>query len=249
VQDDLICPLQPGCGYIALSYVWGGVGPCLETGTEETKASERSLVSGTDSHLPQDLLKTLRDAIELTRLLGERYLWIDALCISQDVETRSAQIANMSRIYENALLTIVAAGGSDADAGLCGLSAVREKSESSAYYKLNASVDGVLIAVTTPIPTSSLLSSKWNTRGWTFQERLFSNRQLIFTGGQVFWNCKSAILFEDAPLQPKSSYNVDRFLDTIVRRFSVTNGSMALPTPPITQPGAWLDELVSTIQE
>ena len=39
--------------------------------------------------------------------------------------------------------------------------------------------------------------SKWNTRGWTFQERLLSHRCIIFAGSRVFFQCRSTALSED----------------------------------------------------
>jgi hypothetical protein len=32
--------------------------------------------------------------------------------------------------------------------------------------------------------------SVWNTRGWTFQERLLSPRNLIFTAGRMYFQCR-----------------------------------------------------------
>ena len=61
--------------YFALSYVWGKV-DMLPTLTENSKA-RRELGGLTGLHFP----KTMFDAIELVRSLGETYLWIDALCI------------------------------------------------------------------------------------------------------------------------------------------------------------------------
>ena len=71
------------------------------------------------------LPRTVRHAIALNRLLGETYLWVDRLCIVQDDEsTKSAQINSMASIYADSYLTIVAAQGDDADAGLHGVSSV-----------------------------------------------------------------------------------------------------------------------------
>jgi hypothetical protein len=65
---------------------------------------------------------TFKDATELTRLIGEDYIWIDALCIMQDdVEERTNTLQAMHRIYEEAVMIIVAASGENADAGLPGL--------------------------------------------------------------------------------------------------------------------------------
>ena len=62
--------------------------------------------------------RTIQDAFALARGLGERH----SLCIIQDDPfTRDAQIANMHLIYGLAALTIVAADGSHAGAGLPGV--------------------------------------------------------------------------------------------------------------------------------
>jgi hypothetical protein len=66
--------------------------------------------------------KTIRDAIRLTREIGERFLWVDALCIMQDEPNDKAeQIKHMGSIYKGSVLTIVAACGIDATYGLPGV--------------------------------------------------------------------------------------------------------------------------------
>lgn len=62
--------------------------------------------------------------MSLVRSLGERYLWVDALCIVQDDEASKLQnIDRMAPIYPGAKLTIIAADG-DADYGLRGLPSI-----------------------------------------------------------------------------------------------------------------------------
>ena len=73
--------------------------------------------------LPEkQLSKTFRDAIWLTRQLGERFLWIDSLCIVQDdPKDLEAQIGLMGRIFEQSYCTIAAVDAK----GLDGLTADR----------------------------------------------------------------------------------------------------------------------------
>jgi hypothetical protein len=40
-------------------------------------------------------------------------------------------------------------------------------------------------------------SSKWNTRAWTFQERILSRRCLIFVKGRVYFQCCAIGMSED----------------------------------------------------
>jgi hypothetical protein len=69
--------------------------------------------------------KTLTDAILVVRLLEERYLWVDSLCIIQDDEAmKYHQINNMASIFANASITIISRQGDDANYGLRGLSEI-----------------------------------------------------------------------------------------------------------------------------
>jgi hypothetical protein len=102
--------------YTALSYCWGNSEPMVTT----TNNVDRHHSTGFDeARLP----RTIRDAIFLTRQLGIRYLWVDALCILQGSdETARAdwrrESSKMKEIYGNAFLTIVAAEHEDKDGGI-----------------------------------------------------------------------------------------------------------------------------------
>ncbi|KAF8534400.1 heterokaryon incompatibility protein-domain-containing protein, partial [Trichophaea hybrida] len=102
--------------YLALSYVWGGVQNVSMYQTTRGNVGQRLEVGGLEGvEFPQ----TIKDAMQLVAELGERYLWVDAVCIIQDDdEDRSAQIQAMDVVYGASMLTIVAAGGGDARAGL-----------------------------------------------------------------------------------------------------------------------------------
>src|SRR5215471_13474429 len=96
--------------YVALSYCWGGTQlVVLRASTLETMTANLDL-----SSLP----KTIRDAVEVTRRLGFRFLWIDALCIMQDcMADKDKEIQRMGYIYKNAAITIAAAAARGASEG------------------------------------------------------------------------------------------------------------------------------------
>jgi hypothetical protein len=101
-----------------LSYVWGNVKQCPLTTRSESDTGKPSAtqVSATFKDI-EELPLSIQDAIYLTRQIGERYLWVDSLCIIQDdPEDKAAVIPEMGAIYGNAYLTIVAADGSDSNA-------------------------------------------------------------------------------------------------------------------------------------
>lgn len=69
--------------------------------------------------LPENLSRTITDAIWLTRQLGYRYLWVDALCIVQDdpIKEKMIHLTRMDAVYNCSKLTIVAASGLHANLG------------------------------------------------------------------------------------------------------------------------------------
>lgn len=109
--------------YFALSYVWGGgkSGELTKSTLESYKIPGAFAVGNGDVLIP----KTIRQSMQLVALLGERYLWIDRLCIVQDDETHlHHQISIMASIFHQAYVTIVAAAGWDCDSGFCGIKSV-----------------------------------------------------------------------------------------------------------------------------
>lgn len=65
------------------------------------------------------LLNTIRQAIQLTRDLGLRYIWTDSLCIVQDsYSSIKLNAEQMGLIYDNAYLTTCAADGDCTEHGL-----------------------------------------------------------------------------------------------------------------------------------
>ena len=66
----------------------------------------------------EDLNRTTRDAIKVTRSLGIKYIWIDALCVIQDSEKDwLAQSAEMDKVYKYSYCNIAATGSANNDQG------------------------------------------------------------------------------------------------------------------------------------
>ncbi|PSN63699.1 HET-domain-containing protein, partial [Corynespora cassiicola Philippines] len=153
--------------YVALSYVWG---------ENSARTSIRLL--------PNPAPRTIEDAIIATTNLGFRYLWIDRYCISQiDPSEKHHQIARMDRIYADAIVTIVAAAGEDPHYGLPGVSRTHRHPQPSAVIGKQQLVSSLRS------PRDVIMSSKWASRGWTFQEAKLSRRAIFFTDDQIFFEC------------------------------------------------------------
>jgi len=130
--------------------------------------------------------------MKATLYLGERYLWVDALCIIQDDQIAlKSEIDAMGEIYSGALLTLVAPTCQHADSGLPGVSTdLRDKQTGGRVADLE-------IVELLPGMESTVETSLWNKRGWTFQERLLPNRSLYFVSSQFFLRCISGLWNED----------------------------------------------------
>lgn len=74
--------------------------------------------------------RTIQDTITFAKQLGQRYIWIDCLCIlKDDEEFKSRIIHKMDLVYGNAFMTLIAASGSDSDSGLSGIGIPPRKSK------------------------------------------------------------------------------------------------------------------------
>lgn len=126
------------------------------------------------------LAKTVSDAIHLVGQLGERFLWVDKLCIVQDeVSSKKIQLDAIAAIYASSLLTIVSAQGDSDGEGLYGSLSARNIPKGNIESPEQV----------TRKSAWQLLGTVWYSRGWTFQENLFARRKLIFHHDTVHWEC------------------------------------------------------------
>jgi hypothetical protein len=191
VGDDSIAPdvrlRVSGKGetgeYIALSYCWGGPQPV--TTTLGTLAVMRQRIAF------QFLPRTLQDAIRVTRSLGQRYLWVDAICIIQDSdEDKQQEIQKMDSIYKNAALTISAAAASAVSEGFLGR---QPEPLPSLEWRFDVpDVGAHTIFISTSLPRLNYWPNHpLDRRGWALQESILSSRLLVFSEHEPVWHCRA----------------------------------------------------------
>jgi hypothetical protein len=221
----LFIPKGQRAPYITLSHCWGGEQPLT---TNSTTLDERI------AKIPMESLPALyRDAITITRKLGIKYLWIDSLCILQDVKDDwSREAAKMGDIYRFSYLTIYALSAPNCHQGLL----IQRPS------------------ISTPIsPCSDDIKSDERERGeifkdapltqraWAVQERLLSPRLLFYSKEEMFWECLACTAREGSyRITPyKSSfYNYDKYECPKVRiPLVVPLGDN--PSFPVSLPSDW----------
>ncbi|KAG1742780.1 heterokaryon incompatibility protein-domain-containing protein [Suillus paluster] len=164
--------------------------------TMKDNIAERSKPGGLNA---ANLPDTITDSILFVRQLGERYIWIDALCIIQDdLHDKFTQIHAMDSVYGLSYLTIIAAGSTTARDPLPGC-----RPRTRTVQQHIEVVQGLHLYVAPPRPTDVLALSAWNTRCWTYQESALSRRRIYFTAQQVYFECQNDIFCEDIIAESK----------------------------------------------
>jgi hypothetical protein len=156
------------------------------------------------------LPKTIRDAIDITRALNERFLFVDAVCIIQpeddDKEDWVREAPRMGVYYENALVTIAATGSSDSSEGLLTERPAQRYPVRACVLEAwpdptNPEEPPQEICINPSIPTwwSAIIQAPLYTRGWTMQERALSGRILHFSRDALYWECSDLRASEYRP--------------------------------------------------
>lgn len=169
--------------FAALSYCWGG-----DVNFTLTSSTEQSFRQG----LPLDQFPTtLRDSINVTKALGIRYIWIDALCIIQDSEQDWAQESSrMREIYTGAAVTIAAACSQKTSEGI-----FRERpatTHPTCWLDWRNGIEPapkVFLRHGFELWDERMHQSILNARGWVLQETLLAPRTLWFGHQQLCFEC------------------------------------------------------------
>ena len=178
--------------YCTLSYRWGDTPHgCV------LRAPFARQISIEVESMPQ----TFRDAIETTRGLGMRFLWIDALCIVQpdaygDDTDWNTEGPRMGTTYQNAICNIAATCADSAKDGFLSKTDSKRIGAAPCQVFQHMSSGDMNVRLLKPVSikfNQALTSSALNKRGWVTQERLLSRRVLHFTLQGVIWECGSAL--------------------------------------------------------
>lgn len=203
--------------YAALTYCWGP-----PPHSDRQLKTKQANLSDHLKEIPEDKLpQAIKDAVLVTRALSIPYLWIDALCILQDVGSDWAdQCTQMDNIYGNAYVTISAAVSENCEEGFI----ARKDVITVPFHLRDVSVPPVPIAIYFPsyqnTTAEDIAGATWVGRGWTFQERIASTRMLMFGKRNVHFQCRNGC-FSMSKYQLEYPFNM-------VNRDLLNEGDVAL---------------------
>ncbi|RDW73552.1 hypothetical protein BP6252_07459 [Coleophoma cylindrospora] len=174
----VLCSDSPQYGrkYATVSHRWG---------TLQHLTTTRANLQAHSRNIPfYSLPKTFQDTVIVTRLLGIRHLWIDALCITQDdPDEWRQQSLTMGEIYKNSICTIAVHTAHSDDQGF--LSDIHQGPISVPLQRQYH--ERVLDVTLRSDFRAQVDRSQLSGRGWVFQERFLSPRTLHFTSRSMFW--------------------------------------------------------------
>jgi hypothetical protein len=182
--------LPEGADYIALSHRWG-----------DPEEKDKKLFCTTQENYERrlkgfgmdDLPKTFRDSVQVTRALGKHYLWIDALCITQTVQGAESsdwevEAGRMEQVFGSAYCTIAATSAENWEEGFLAPEPLRDSIH-------DGGIRGILKHFQDYVDAGPL-----NQRAWVLQERVLSRRIIHFTKNGIYWTCGYGVAGKNSSL-------------------------------------------------
>ena len=216
--------LRPSTSYATLSHVWG-------SGSPMRLISKNLLQCQHDIPLAS-LPQTFTDAIQLTNALGLSYLWIDSLCIIQDLTLDwEKESTTMCDVYRGSTINIAASASVDCNGGL-----FRQRNALSVTpctmdvsYKPEAGArlgEGGPYALLCEIACDRdpLVDEPLSRRAWTVQERILAPRTVYFTARKIYFVCCKKITSD---VDPCSFIGYNGFNEELVNTWTINRPRMA----------------------
>jgi len=180
--------------YITLSHPWGASveHPPFRTLRKDPSGRGHELATFLKG-IPYDQLPaTFKDAVNTTRALGIRYLWIDSICIIQgDDGDFSEEAKRMEDVFSCAYCVLAASRATSQHDGFLKARPQRE------YLTFQRDAEKPFY-VCQPIDDFSrdVLEGSLNRRGWILQERALARRTVFFTENQTYFECGRGVRCE-----------------------------------------------------
>lgn len=230
--------------FAVLSHCWGPPQMALKRLT----TTQTNILEHRERIALERFPRTFRDAINITRDIGLRYIWIDALCIVQDSpEDWILEVSRMTDVYLNAYVTLAADLAPHSDAGLFTINTCA--ADGGPQVRQFSQVDDtgshhqIFVRRNWPIPGNnqrradvenrrscyaSEASSKLSSRAWVLQERILSTRTVHFTDAELVWECGKS--YECSCGNPMGRRSIKSIFKAILQCSSAAGGQIEKPS-------------------
>jgi len=179
--------------YVTLSYCWGSDSSVL-------KLKESNLSKFKNMIPVEETPRTILDAAEIAYNLGFTYMWVDSLCIIQDLKQDwQEQSVLMGSIYAGGAINIAATGAEKATDALIYHRDPCVVLPTTVYIDVGGVPRGKYAIYDFQSWSREINERRINTRGWVFQERLMSPRTIHVSQDQVLWECRDLCACETFP--------------------------------------------------
>lgn len=178
--------------YAALSYCWGP-NPSFIRLTADNIQEFRVTIPYTSLPI------AFQEAVQITKTLGIRYLWIDALCIIQSGSGSSEdwqfECGRMQEVYSKCIINISLAQSAHPNESCLGGHTLDSilPFETDITYKADAlgtEKTHTFTVLSQDYFREALYRQPIGSRAWVMQERLLATRVLTVGHGELFWDCQ-----------------------------------------------------------
>lgn len=185
--------------YIALSHPWGNtdVYEAFVTLCNDESDAGHDIARFKKAIPYDDLPKTFKDAVDSTRKLDVKYLWIDSICIIQGPDGDFIDEAKrMEDVYSGAYCVVAASCAGDQRHGFLGARPQRKyvTFQTGKPFYICQNIDQF---------NDDVIMGSLNQRGWVLQERALARRTMYFTKNQTYFECGNGVRCETLTMMHK----------------------------------------------
>ncbi len=189
-----------GSRYLTLSHVWGSAPEDQQPAYRTLRHNYVDRINPAVGIRRDELPPCFVDAIDVTKKLGEHYIWIDSLCIIQDNEKDwEVEAGRMSHVYRNSYCSLSATASSSSRDRF---PALDERIQEPRFVNTawGGRYQGMYQIFDPSFWLDRVTSTRLASRGWVFQERALAPRIVHFGVDQLLWECAEFEAAEEFPV-------------------------------------------------
>ncbi|KAI1115543.1 hypothetical protein F5Y14DRAFT_449898 [Nemania sp. NC0429] len=190
----LVTPTQvegPPVDFAFLSAAWGPA-PAF-------RLTAQSWAEAVKGIMLEELPRTIRDAVHVTRSLGLQYLWVDSLCIFQDsTEDWKLEVSMIPSYLSGSAITLAASSSSSLSDGFLSPIETRPSFVFPMNNIENSSDLEIFLRPALPSAWDSLHGDPLMKRLWCLPEMILSPRVIHFGFSRLVWGCATTTNADDS---------------------------------------------------